>query len=150
MEIYGWGIVGGYVGQEALVWRRPALQVALVSLVALAGGIWSNDIDRFCDAHPELANVLPVRIASWILCALVILKYWTAVFSWKQITPRRTWQYLLVWSCATLCLLSLAIMARPPFDMARQFYVYLLVALWLVPMARFGIAPRCLALNRHR
>ncbi len=144
------GLWAGMSGKRLWYYGVPAAQLAVIALVALACGLWSRDMDRFCAAHPELANVLPVRIASWILCVLVILKYWTAVFSWKQITSRRTWQYLRLWLCATSGLTVLAILARPPFDMDRQVYVYLLAALWVMPMARLGIAPPAFAKNRHR
>lgn len=144
------GLWAGVSGKRNWYYGVPAFQLAVIALLSLAAGIWSNTIDRFCDAHPGLAHVLPLRITSWILCALVILKFWTAAFSWNQITPRRTWQYLVAWSCATLCLVALALLYRPPFDMDRIVYPCLLAALWLVPIARFGIAPHCLAMNRHR
>jgi hypothetical protein len=144
------GLWAGMSGKRGWYYGVPAAQVTVIAMVILAGGIWRHEIDRFCAAHPELAHALPERIASWMLAALVIAKYWTAAFSWKQISPGRTWQYLLAWTCATIGLLTLAVLAHPPFDMDRLAYLYLLAALWLVPIARFGMAPRCLAMNRHR
>jgi hypothetical protein len=144
------GLWAGMSGKGGWYYGVPAAQVTLIALVILAFGIWGPALDGFCAARPELAYQLRDRLASWILAALVISKYWTAAFSWQQITPGRTWQYLLAWTGATCGLLTLAVLAQPPFDTDRLIYVYLLAALWMVPIARFGIAPRCLALNRHR
>ena len=149
-RLMGAGLWAGMSGKRVWFYGVPAAQVTLIAMGILGCGIWGHVIDRFCEAHPELAHALPERIASWILAALVISKYWTAAFFWKQISPGRTRQYLLAWSCATIGLLTLAVLAQPPFDMDRLVYVYLLAALWMVPIARFGMAPRCLAMNRHR
>jgi hypothetical protein len=144
------GLWAGLSGKALWYYGVPAMQLIAVWLVALACAIWSGTIDRFCQEHPELAHVLPIRIGGGILAGLVILKYWAAAFSWRKVTPRLTWQYLRLWLCATLGLGALALLAQPPFDMDRQVYVYFLAALWLVPLARLGIAPRWLAMNRHR
>jgi hypothetical protein len=75
---------------------------------------------------------------------------WFAVFTWSKITPRRSRQYLLLWSGATLCLIALGMLSAPWGDPFRLARLYVLAALLLVPFARLGLAPAALAMNRHR
>jgi hypothetical protein len=144
------GLWAGLSGRGIFYYGIPALQLITVSLILLACGIWSNEIDKVCQEHSDLAAGVLLSVLRWGLAVLVICKYWLAVFSWDKISARRTKQYLLIWACVTLALLSLAILADPPFDMYRQVYIYLLAALWIVPFARLGLAPITFARNRHR
>jgi hypothetical protein len=106
-----------------------------------------------------------VRICEWIAVLAVIAKFWLAAFSWRSITPARVRAYLLLWSCATLLVITLAIllwanglltlqlmalMDSLPLDVYRLRNLLLLLALLVIPFARLGYAPSALARNRHR
>jgi hypothetical protein len=144
-------------GLWAGLWGKPmyysgsiAVQVLVPVLLLVAAGIWSDTIDQMIQNHPDLVKSALIRTISWSLAVLVIAKFWFAAFAWNKITPRRTRQYLLIWFGATICFIALAILERPPLDVYRQEYIYLLGALWIFPLARLGIAPSSLAKNRHR
>jgi hypothetical protein len=126
------------------------LQVIVPSLLLLACAIWSDDIDRLIQRNPELGKSIAIEVIGWALALLVIGKLWFAVFSWSKIDPRQTRQYVLLWAGATLVLIGLAILSRPPFDTFRQAHVNLLAALLLFPFARLGMAPPFLEKNRAR
>lgn len=143
------GLWAGLSGKGYLYYGVPAAQLILTSLVLLACGIWSDAIDRIGQQRPDLANAVVLPAASWGLAVWVMAKYWFAAFSWHKIAPHQVRKFLLAWSCATLGLMALAILAAPPFDMYRQKYLYLLAALLMVPFARLGIAPAAWAKNRH-
>ena len=106
-----------------------------------------------------------VRICEWIIALAVIAKFWLAAFSWRSITPGRVRAYLLLWSCATLLVITLAILLWAnglltlqlmalvdslPLDVYRLRNLLLLLALLVIPFARLGYAPSALARNRHR
>ena len=116
--------------------------------MTLACAIWSDDIDRLLQHNPELGKSIAVEVICWTLALLIIGKLWFAAYSWSKINPRRTRQYVLLWTGATVCLVALAILSRPPFDTYRQAHFNILIALWLVPFARLGAAPQFLEKNR--
>ncbi len=100
----------------------------------------------------------PARMAAvvWILAIAVITKYWLAAFSWRSVSVRYARQYLLVWGAATTCLLAFALslwgVAKiyVALDIYRFQGLMILFALLVIPVARLGFAPSCLARNRHR
>ena len=49
-----------------------------------------------------------LRAFEWVIAVAVIGKFWLAAFSWRRISWRRTWQYLVLWVGATLLLITLA------------------------------------------
>lgn len=143
------GLWVGLSGNRAYYIGSACLQGLIPILALLVIGIWSKDIDSAIQKHPELVKSGSICAIGWLLAFLVIIKIWFAVFSWSDITPRRTRQYLLLWSGATLTFVALALLIDPPLDIYRQEHLYVLAALLFFPMARLGLAPRSLAKNRH-
>jgi hypothetical protein len=103
-------------------------------------------------------------VFEWVMALAIVAKFWLAAFSWRRISWRRTWQYLLLWAGATLLLTVLAkllwangcltlslmsVLDFLPLDPYRLEYFMILVALLTVPFARLGFAPSALAGNRH-
>src|ERR1051325_1559923 len=93
-----------------------ALQVCVPVLLLLAAAIWSNDIDRILQRHPQSTKALLDQIAGWTLAALVIAKIWSAAISWSRMDRRLTRRYLLLWTGMTLALIGFAILASPPME----------------------------------
>lgn len=143
------GLWAGLSGRRLYYFGSSAVQVLIPILALVAIGIWSDKIDWECKNHGDLVLAAVIRIISWSLAVLVIARAWFAAFSWDKTTPRRTRQYTLIWLGATICFITLAVLARPLLDTYRQEHIYLLAALCLFPFARLGIAPRSLAKNRH-
>jgi len=144
------GLWTGLSGRRMYYFGSIGLQVLVPLLALLACAIWSGSIDHLLQRNPELGKSIAVQVLGWCLALLVIAKLWVAVFSWRNIAPRHARQYLLMWIASTLCFLTLAILASPPFDVYRQTHVYLLAALLLFPIARLGFAASSLEGNRHR
>jgi hypothetical protein len=144
------GLWLGLSGKRLYYFGSMGLQVIVPSLLLLACAIWSDDIDRSIQRHPELVKSMAVEVIGWTLALLVIGKLWFAAHSWSKINSRRTRQYVLFWAGATLVLIGLAILSRPPFDTFRQAHLNLLAALFLFPFARLGMAPQFLEKNRAR
>jgi hypothetical protein len=144
------GLWLGLSGKRLYYFGSMGLQVIVPSLLLLACAIWSDDIDRSIQRHPELVKSMAVEVIGWTLALLVIGKLWFAAHSWNKINSRRTRQYVLFWAGATLVLIGLAILSRPPFDTFRQAHLNLLAALFLFPFARLGMAPQFLEKNRAR
>jgi hypothetical protein len=144
------GLWVGLSGNRLYYVGSLCLQVIVPSLVLLACGIWSDSIDEQIRIHPELVKSGALTVTGWVLALAVVSKIWFAVFSWRKISPRRCWQYLLLWSGATLGFVSLAILSRPPFDFYRLEHLFILGAFLLFPFARLGFAPLSLTGNRNR
>ena len=144
------GLWTGMSGNRRLYAWTSALQVLAPALLALACGIWSDDIDAAIKAHPLEAMSFTLRVIGWLLALAVLLKLGLAVFAWQQITPRRMLRYLLIWSAATLGFVVLAVLAGSFMDTYRCEHLYVLAAFLLFPLARLGLAPRFLARNRFR
>ena len=100
----------------------------------------------------------PARMAGvvWIMSVAVAAKCWLAAYSWHRISARHLRQYLLVWGAGTTCVLTLAMLLwgvvriYVALDIYRFQGLMILVALLAVPLGRVGLAPSCLARNRHR
>ena len=125
-------------------------QGVIAVLLLIACGIWSDTIDSQIKNHPDVVKSVAISFIGWTLAALVILKLWLAVFAWSKITPDRSRQYLIIWSCVTLGFVLLGILATPLADTYRCEHLFVLAALLLMPFARLGLAPSSLAKNRHR
>jgi hypothetical protein len=106
-----------------------------------------------------------LSICVWLAALAVIAKFWLAAFSWRRIAPARVRAYLLLWTGATLMLITLvillwahgllslqlmALMDSLPVDVYRLRNLMVLLAMLLIPFARLGFAPVALARNRHR
>jgi len=106
-----------------------------------------------------------LTILEWLAAFAVVVKFWLAAYTWRNIAKARVRAYLLLWSGATLLLIILAIllwmhgvldlllmnvMDCLPLDVYRLRNLLVLVALLIVPFARIGSAPCALAKNRHR
>lgn len=100
----------------------------------------------------------PARMAGvvWLMAVAATGKGWLAAYSWRRVSTRHQRQYLLVWSAGTASLLSLAMLLwgvlriYVALDIYRFQGLMILVALLAVPLGRVGLAPSCLARNRHR
>ena len=144
------GLWVGLSGKSSYYIGALCLQVIVPTVLLIVGAIWSDTIDSEIRDHPDRVNSLVLSLIGWILALAVVAKGWFAVFSWTKITPRRTQQYLLLWTGATLCFVALGILSRPPLDVYRLEHLYVLAALLLFPLARLGLAPSSFARNRHR
>lgn len=89
----------------------------------------------------------PERVtrAVWIVAMAVAAKYLLAAYSWRRVSAPYLRQYLLVWGAGTACFLVLAIL-----HFSRFQGLMILLSLLVVPLGRLGLAPSCLARNRHR
>ncbi|EEF58223.1 hypothetical protein [Pedosphaera parvula] len=143
------GLWVGLLGNRAYYFGSAALQVIVLALVLLASAIWSDALDREIESRPDLVIAVVLRAINWLLVFMVVGKLWFAVFSWNKVSPGHTRQYLFIWFGATLCFLTLAILARPSFDVHRLAHLFLLAAFLVFPLARLGLAPGALAKNRH-
>ena len=100
----------------------------------------------------------PARMTAvaWILAIAVVSKYWLAACSWRRVSARYVRQSLLVWGAGTTCFLVLAVVLwgvvriYVAMDIYRVQALMILAALLAVPIGRMGLAPSCLARNRHR
>jgi hypothetical protein len=106
-----------------------------------------------------------LSILEWIVVLAVVAKFFLAVRTWRNVSPKRTGIFLLAWVGGTLCLVALAILLWChglldmelmafcdiwPLDVVRLRSLLILIALWIIPFARLGLAPTMLATNRHR
>jgi hypothetical protein len=133
---------------------RPLFMASVMSavLVVIAGMVFA------ADRLPGWVLDDPARMAGvvWLLSIAVVAKCWLAACSWRRVSARHLRQYLLAWGVATTCLLTLTMPLRDvvridgPFDIYRFQSFMILVAVLAVPLGRVGLAPSCLARNRHR
>jgi hypothetical protein len=144
------GLWVGLSGKRSLMIATSCLQVGLPASLMLAAGLCSQGIDAAVREHPNEVRAAMVSAAGWLLALAVAAKLGWAVWAWSKITPRRTRQYLLLWSGATLGFVALGMLASPREDLWRVEHLYVLAALLMFPLARIGMAPRALAGNRHR
>jgi hypothetical protein len=125
------------------------------------GSVFLLAIAILMSAAAELPEWLlddPARLApiAWMLAAAVIVKYWLAAYSWRDVAPQHLRSYLLVWLAGTALCLAVGLvvwgMARlyVPIDADRLRGVVILLALLAVPLARVGLAQASIAQNRHR
>jgi hypothetical protein len=126
--------------------------VGSIALVAIAFAVF--DAGRL----PGWILEDPGRLAPvvWISALAVIAKYGLALYSWRRIAPRHVRRYLLIWLGGTACFVTLAVLLWGvvriylPMDIDRVQSLLILLALMAVPLGRVGLAPSCLARNRHR
>jgi hypothetical protein len=144
------GLWIGLSGSRFYYAVSSCLQVVVPAGLLLAAGLCSETIDAGIRDHPNQMHQTVLTVIGWLLALGVIVKFSFAVFSWGKITPRRTGQYLLIWTGATLGFVALAILVCPVADPWRLEHLFVLGALVLFPFARLGVAPRSLAKNRHR
>jgi hypothetical protein len=133
---------------------RPLFMASVMSvvLVVIAGLVFS------AARLPGWVLGDPARMAGvvWLMSLAVAAKYWFAAYSWRRLSAQHLRQYLLVWGVATTALLTLAMLLwgvvriYVALDIYRFQGLLLLVALLAVPLGRVGLAPSCLARNRHR
>jgi hypothetical protein len=163
--VYGIAVLMVFAGM-LLTWRflasrlwtglsgsRPLFIASVMFVVVVAIASLAFDATRL----PGWVLDDPARLAAaaWVLSIAVIVKYWLAAYSWRGVSPRYVRQYLLLWGSGTTCLLTLALLfwgvARlyVALDIYRLQAVVILVALLALPLWRVGLAPACLARNRH-
>jgi len=125
----------------------PVGLIAFVMLVHgdAAGPRW---IQRNMD------TLLPALL--WCAMAVAILKVGVSAWFWRTLGSEGLRQYLPLWAGCTLSLMALAAMlwnglrnALPPALHSIE-NLLLLIALLMMPLGRLGLAPSCLARNRHR
>lgn len=133
---------------------RPLFMASVMSavLVVIAGMVFA------ADRLPGWVLDDPARMAGvvWLMSIAVVAKCWLAAYSWRRVSARHLRQYLLVWGAATTCLLTLTMLLwgvvriYVALDIYRFQGFMILIALLAVPLGRVGLAPSCLAGNRHR
>ena len=133
---------------------RPLFMASVMSAVVavIAGMVFA------ADRLPGWMLDDPARMAGvvWILSVAVVAKCWLAAYSWRRLPGRHVRLYLLLWGAATGCLLTLTMLLwgvvriYVALDIYRFQGLMFLVALLAVPLGRVGLAPSCLARNRHR
>jgi hypothetical protein len=146
LMILSWrGMIGGLwvglSGSVKLFVGVAILYVAMLSIAVWGTVFWANHFDWKRLEHY-------VTWTSWALVSAALLKTWLAVYSWRKIGARRTWQYAALWMGGTACCVALAMLACP--DVFWLKHLAILAALLPVPLARLGLAPLMLARNRHR
>ena len=133
---------------------RPLFMASVMSavLVVIAGMVFP------ADRLPGWVLENPARMGGvvWLMSIAVVAKCWLAAYSWRRVSARHLRQYALVWGAATTCLLTLTMLLwgvlriYVALDIYRFQGFMILVALLAVPLGRVGLAPSCLARNRHR
>ena len=134
--------------------RRPLFIASVMSAIFVAIAGMAFDAARL----PGWLLEDPARMAAvvWIVSIAVTVKYWLAAYSWRRVSARYARQYLLVWGAGTACLLMLAVLLwgvvriYVALDIYRFQGLMILLALLALPLGRVGLAPSCLARNRHR
>jgi hypothetical protein len=92
----------------------------------------------------------------WIAAAAVVIKFWVAAFSWRNIKGEYVRRYLPIWIGCTACGIALAMLigdllgSALPADSYRVRNLLILLSLQFTPIARLGLAPAFLDKNRHR
>jgi hypothetical protein len=133
---------------------RPLFMASVMSPVVavIAGMVFA--VDRL----PGWVLDDPARVTGVvrILSVAVVAKFLLAACSWRRRSARHLVQYMLVWSAATLCLLTVMMLLWGVVRVYVALDIYpiqglmILVALLAVPLGRVGLAPSRLARNRHR
>jgi hypothetical protein len=133
---------------------RPLFMASVMSvlLVVIAFLVFAGD------RLPGWVLDDPARMAGVVLLMSVAVaaKCWLAAYAWHRSSARHLRQYLLVWSAATTCLLTLAlslwnvVRVYAALDIYRFQSLMILGALLAVPLGRVGLAPSSLSRNRHR
>ena len=133
---------------------RLLFMASVMSVVlAVIAGLLFN-VDRL----PGWVLGDPARMADvvWLMSVAVAAKCWLAAYSWRRLSAQHLRQYLLVWGAGTTALLTLAMLLwgvvriYVSLDIYRFQGLMILGALLAVPLGRVGLAPSCLARNRHR
>jgi hypothetical protein len=88
------------------------------------------------------------NIAFWGLLAAVVLKLWVAALAWRHNSTAHSLHYAMLWFFATACMVAAAIIFCPRVFWLRELFI--LAALYVMPLARLGLTPLCLSRNRHR
>jgi hypothetical protein len=144
------GLWLGLSGKPLYYVGSICLQIILPVIALTVFGVLGDDIDRAIKDHPVKTASITLDAVGVLLALAVVVKVWFAAISWRKISVRRIRQYLLIWLTVTSVLVVLAILAQPPFDVYRTDRLYILGALWLVPLARLGAAPFFFEKNWHR
>jgi hypothetical protein len=133
---------------------RPLFMASVMSVVLVVVASLVFAADRL----PGWVLDDPARMAGvvWLMSVAVAAKCWLAACSWRRLSAPHLRQYLLVWSAGTAALLTLAMLlwgvvrVYVAVDIYRFQSLMILAALLAVPLGRVGLAPSCLARNRHR
>jgi len=157
------GLCVGLSGNRNL-FIGSAAGYCLLGILGIIGLTWLLDHDRIFMAWVRRAPDQLLGAFELAIAVAVIGKLWLAVFSWRWISRRRTWRYLVLWLVATLVLITLAkllwahgcltlslmsLLDMLPLDPYRLEYFLILIALLTIPLARLGLAPSALRRNRH-
>jgi hypothetical protein len=141
-----------------------AVAYCLVAIIGISAFAWLLNHDRQFMAWVRHDPNELLRVFEWIVVVAILAKFWLAAFSWRRISWRRTWRYLLLWlgttllltflarllwanGCLTLTLMS--VLDFLPLDPYRLECFLILISLLTVPLARLGFAPSALAGNRQ-
>lgn len=157
------GLCVGLSGSRRL-YVGSALAYCLAALLGVMGLAWLLNHDQGFMAWVRRDPNELLSVFEWLAAAAIIAKAWLAAFSWRAISSRSTWRYLMVWAGASLLLITLAKLLWAhgcltlslmsaldflPLDPYRLQCFLILLGLLTVPLARLGLAPSALARNRH-
>ncbi|HTL18313.1 MAG TPA: hypothetical protein VL793_13845, partial [Patescibacteria group bacterium] len=157
------GLCEGLTGSRRL-FIGSAAAYCLAAILGITGFACLLNHDRAFMAWVRRDPNELLSVFEWTVAVAIIAKFWLVAYSWRRISWRRTRQYLLLWTGATLLLvilarllwahgcLTLSLMSALdllPLDPYRLKCFLILVGLLTVPFARLGFAPSALARNRH-
>jgi hypothetical protein len=157
------GFCVGLSGNRTLFIGSP-VAYCVAAIIGITAFAWLLNHDQQFKAWVRHDPNELLFVFERMIAAAIVAKFWLAAFSWRRISWRRTWQYLLLWAGATLLLITLAkllwangcltlslmsVLDFLPLDPYRLECFLILAGLLTVPFARLGFAPSSLAANRH-
>jgi len=157
------GLCVGLSGNRRLFIGSAAVY-CLAAILGITSFAWLLNHDQHFMAWVRHDPNELLRVFERVVAVAIIAKFWLAAYSWRRISWRRTWQYLMLWTDATLLLVALAtllwadgcltlslmsVLDFLPLDPYRLECFLILIGLVTVPFARLGFAPSALTRNRH-
>jgi hypothetical protein len=157
------GLCVGLSGNRKL-FVGSAVAYCVAAIIGISAFAWLLNHDQQFMAWVHYDPNKLLSVFEWVVAMAIIAKFWLAAFSWRRISWRRTWQYLLLWVGATLLLITVAkllwangcltlslmsVLDFLPLDPLRLECFLILIGLLTVPFARLGFAPAALTRNRH-
>lgn len=136
----------GLRGSRFYAYVCVSLQLIVPLILLIVVAINSVKIDKYTNNDPSFL----ITLAGWILWIAVLCKFAFAVFTWSKISPRRVWQYMLIWSGIAAGFIVLGSLSPSEMtDTYRLEHLIILGAFLICPLARLGLAPQSLSANRH-
>jgi hypothetical protein len=142
-----WLVVSLYLG----LWGRPKIFIGSAAFSFIGGWLLLIVLAINFDHPKELKQWQEV---ARYLAVFVVLKWLVAAWSFRKahrlglLTSRVIFNYLVIWSATTCCLVAFAWLALSHTIVPKPAVV--LGAMLVFPLARIGLAPLALDANRHR